>query len=150
MLSATGSGVQSSSDSTREGSSALMMGCVQVQSGNKLPVTKHTAAMRKIKRECSIALQRKNRGEITHEEFMRIAKDCVERAKARQEAAKLMCDRVDSGEAVSVEEFERDCGYSEEDWQKLRPRIMNEADALAENVRRNRSRVFQKRSLRGR
>ncbi|KAA1473787.1 hypothetical protein DENSPDRAFT_840274 [Dentipellis sp. KUC8613] len=133
----------SSSDGRAGESSVLVVVPVQAQSANRLPLSKHDHAIHAIKLECRDALHRMWDGEIPHEEFMRIANDCVERAQARRAATKLMCERVLRGE-VTLEEFDQDCGYDDEEWNKAQPAVEMYKESLIANLRRRESRVVQK------
>ncbi|TFY63064.1 hypothetical protein EVG20_g6469 [Dentipellis fragilis] len=82
--------------------------------GNKRPLSKHKIALNKIKWECAVALRRRRDGEITTDQFLEIANGCIERAARVKQPPILLCERANRGE-VSLEEFTRECGYSEED-----------------------------------
>ncbi|KAA1473790.1 hypothetical protein DENSPDRAFT_872999 [Dentipellis sp. KUC8613] len=131
-----------------EGSLTVIAVPVLGQGGKKRPLSKHTIAMNKIQWECAVALQRRQKGEITTDQFLEIANDCTGRARARKAATKLLCERAQRGE-VSLEEFNRECGYSEEDWKKVRPGFEKLTEAREANLARSRDRVTQSRNSRG-
>ncbi|KAA1473767.1 hypothetical protein DENSPDRAFT_840265 [Dentipellis sp. KUC8613] len=81
------------------------------------------------------------------QEFMRIAYDCIERVKARNAATTLICERARRGE-VSVEEYGRECGYSEEEWKQVGPGIEKDAGVLVANFKRSQVGVLQGRGSR--
>ncbi|TFY63062.1 hypothetical protein EVG20_g6479 [Dentipellis fragilis] len=112
------------------------------------PLTKHDATVLAIRQECFNARKRRDRGEITHAEFMQIARDCIQRFKAQEAASSLLCDQVDRGK-ISLEEWERECGYSAKDWKKLQPDVERDLQSASMNMGRNRVRVVQNRGSRG-
>ncbi|KAA1473783.1 hypothetical protein DENSPDRAFT_840271 [Dentipellis sp. KUC8613] len=118
------------------------------QSSSERPITKHWADIRQIRLDCLAALDRRDRGEITHQEFMGIAHECLERTKARHAASRLLCERAITGD-VSEEEFSRECGFSNEDWEKVGPEIERNTEIFAENTRRIRRRSLRNRGSRG-
>ncbi|KAA1473780.1 hypothetical protein DENSPDRAFT_851846 [Dentipellis sp. KUC8613] len=118
------------------------------QSSSDRPRSKHAADMRQIRLDCLAALDRKDRGEITHQEFMRIARECLERKKAREAASRILCERAEAGE-VSLEEFSRECGYSEEDWEKVGPGIERNMEIFVANTRHIRGRSLRNQTSRG-
>ncbi|TFY63058.1 hypothetical protein EVG20_g6471 [Dentipellis fragilis] len=135
-------------DNRAEESSVLVVVPVQPQSGTELPLSKHDIAIHAIKLECREALHRMWNGEIPHEEFMRIANDCVERAQARRAATKLACERALRGE-ITKEEFNDDCGYDEEEWERSQPAVEMFKESLIAGLRHSEARYVQNRSSRG-
>ncbi|TFY63060.1 hypothetical protein EVG20_g6473 [Dentipellis fragilis] len=119
-----------------------------MQSNSERPVSKHWADMRQIRLDYLAAWERKERGEITHEEFMRITRECVKRKRAREEASLILCERAKTGE-VSFEEYSRECGFSDGDWEMIRPDIDRKVGILVANTRRIRARSLRNRGSRG-
>ncbi|KAA1473781.1 hypothetical protein DENSPDRAFT_851847 [Dentipellis sp. KUC8613] len=103
------------------------------QKNNGRPRSKHQIAMHQIRLDTVAAYNRQKSGEITHEEFMHIAHNCLDRKKAQQAKWRVMCERVRGGD-VSLEEFSREVGYDDEDWEKVRPRLEKRAEAVVANT----------------
>ncbi|KAA1473789.1 hypothetical protein DENSPDRAFT_872998 [Dentipellis sp. KUC8613] len=132
-----------------EGSLTVITVPVPASSSNKRPRSKHEIAMNKIMLDCDRALKAKRAGEITHAEFMQITNDCIKRAQARKQATQLLCARARRNE-VSLEEFNRECGYSEEDWEKMQPEFEKDMEALeADDLRKRRARLGRNKNSRG-
>ncbi|KAA1473784.1 hypothetical protein DENSPDRAFT_840272 [Dentipellis sp. KUC8613] len=119
-----------------------------VQRESNRPRSKHATNMRQIRLDCLAALKRKNTGEITHQEFMRIAHECLERKEEQKAKFRLICERARRGD-VSPEEFQREVGHSDEDWEKVRPEAERHAQILVANVKRGRVGTRKNRSSRG-
>ncbi|KAA1473760.1 hypothetical protein DENSPDRAFT_840252 [Dentipellis sp. KUC8613] len=109
-----------------------------MENSNKYPISKHNAEIDKIAQECLAALRRRDKGEITQEEFLRIAYDCDARTRAREASTRLLCQRIARGD-VDLEEFMKEYGYSDEDWEKMRPGIEKHVNALFDSTRRGRA-----------
>ncbi|TFY63067.1 hypothetical protein EVG20_g6482 [Dentipellis fragilis] len=100
----------------------------------KRRVSKHDAEIHKITQECLSAMRRRDKGEITQEEFMRIAHDCEARTQAREAATNLLRERLGRGD-VDLEEIVKECGYSDEEWENLRPGLEKHVNVLVDSTR---------------
>ncbi|KAA1473763.1 hypothetical protein DENSPDRAFT_840256 [Dentipellis sp. KUC8613] len=147
-LSTTITLLMSSSEHEQE-SSIFVLVPVPAQSGDRSPQSKFDTARLAIRKECSEALERKIRKEITHEDFMQIANDCVERDRLQREAADKLDERARRGE-ISRAEFRKESGISDDDWEKITPEIRRHFEVMGAYHRRNRAQGLRSQRLGGR
>ncbi|KAA1473792.1 hypothetical protein DENSPDRAFT_297242 [Dentipellis sp. KUC8613] len=132
-----------------EGVSTVIAVPIPGQRDNGRPLSKHEIAMKRIMQGCSKALKAKEAGEITHDEFMVIANDCIERARALNRATDSLNEQAERGE-VSLEDYNRECGYTDEDREKLQIDIEREQEFREVHTRRSHASLLQNKKSRGR